>query len=136
MKAQLKVTDKLTFEIESETVADVFENIAAIDEVFGEVKCGACNCQNIKFAVRQDEDENKYYELICMNKTCRARLPFGQRKKPKGSLYPKKRWNSLSEGEKERRGGKEPPYGILPKEGWFQWKPPASDSNDQTNKSQ
>jgi hypothetical protein len=128
MKAQLKVRPNLIVEVEGETEADLFENISSSQEVFEHEKCGYCSNTDLRFVVRQDDEENKYYELHCRDAKCRARLPFGQMKKPKGSLYPKRKFDSLSPSEKEQRQSEkthaDSHYGYLDHNGWYKYKKP------------
>ena len=113
---------KVTITVEGDTQQELFEALSDYSEVFAHECCGVCKETNIGFLVRMDQEENKYYELKCYNLKCNARLPFGCNKKG-GSLFPKQRWNSLSEAEKEKRGP-EPTTkgGYLPNGGWFVWK--------------
>ena len=127
MKAAFKsLGGKLHIEVEGDSETDLFEGIAKAQETFVHEKCGLCGSDNIKFVVRQNSDDDKFYELHCQNfsanKRCGARLPFGQAKKPKGNLYPKRRWGQLSDSEKQQRGP-EPRTGYMPHDGWFIWKP-------------
>ena len=78
MKAKYKVGDKLEFELDGAGQKELFKEIASIQEIFGESKCGICGSENIKFVVRTVED-NEYYELRCMD--CGAILSYGQHKK-------------------------------------------------------
>ena len=87
MKAKYKVGDKLEFELDGAGQKELFKEIANIQEIFGEVKCGVCGSENIKFVVRV-VDDNEYYELRCMD--CGAVLGFGQHKKG-GTLFPKRK---------------------------------------------
>lgn len=125
MKAQIKANAKLIIEVEGEDPTDLFEGIATAEEVFTQSQCGVCNNQNIKYVVRKDDDDNKYYELHCKDGRCRARLPFGVNKKG-GGMYPKVRWAQLSEGEQEKRKDEkaeaEKHYGFLPNGGWYKYK--------------
>lgn len=125
MKAKLKVNSKLIIEVDAETQTDLFQGLSSAQEVFEHEKCGFCSNPNLKFVVRQDDEENKYYELHCSDVKCRARLPFGQAKKPKGNLYPKRRFESLSEGEQEKRKAEkdyaDKHYGYLDHSGWFKY---------------
>lgn len=102
MKASYKLSDKLQFEVEGEGQKDIFKEIASIQEIFGETKCGMCGSENIKFVVRVVED-NEYYELRCMD--CGATLAFGQHKKG-GTLFPKR---------KDEKGE------YMPNRGWYKW---------------
>jgi len=126
MKAQLKVRTNLIIEAEGETEADLFENISSAQEVFEHEKCGHCGGVDLRFVVRQDDEENKYYELHCRDTRCRARLPFGQAKKPKGKLYPKRKFESLGPAEKEQRKAEkeytDKHFGYLANNGWYKYK--------------
>jgi hypothetical protein len=102
MKASYKLSDKLQFEVEGEGQKEIFKEIASIQEIFGETKCGMCGSENIKFVVRVVED-NEYYELRCMD--CGATLAFGQHKKG-GTLFPKR---------KDEKGE------YMPNRGWYKW---------------
>lgn len=127
MKAKLKVDANLIIEVEGEEYAEVFKGISFAQEIFEHNKCGKCGCQKLRYKVRKDDEENEYYEIHCTNFDCRARLPFGQMKKPKGQLYPKVRWDSLSAGEQEKRKEEESyahsHAGFLPHNGWYVYKP-------------
>jgi hypothetical protein len=87
MKIFYKVNDKLTFELEAEGQKEIFKELATIQEIFSEEKCGLCGSTNIKFVVRS-VDGNDYYELRCND--CGAVLAFGQHKKG-GTLFPKRK---------------------------------------------
>lgn len=126
MQAQLKVRNNLIITVEEDATNDLFEGLSHAQEVFDQEKCGHCGETNLRFVVRQDDKDNKYYELHCTQGKCRARLPFGLAKKG-GNLYPKKRWDSLSESEQEKRGTEkahaESNYGQLPHGGWYKYVP-------------
>lgn len=102
MKASYKANDKLQFEVQGEGQKEIFKELAAIQEIFGETKCGVCGSENIKFVVRA-VDDNEYYELRCMD--CGAVLAFGQHKKG-GTLFPKR---------KDEKGE------YMPNKGWYKW---------------
>ena len=102
MKVKYKVSDKLEFELEGAGQKEVFKELALIQEIFGEEKCGVCGSQNIKFVVRNVEG-NDYYELRCSD--CGSILAFGQHKKG-GTLFPKR---------------KEDDGKYLPNRGWHKW---------------
>lgn len=87
MKIFYKVNDKLTFELEGEGQKEIFKELATIQEIFSEEKCGLCGSGNIRFVVR-NVDGNDYYELRCID--CGAVLAFGQHKKG-GTLFPKRK---------------------------------------------
>lgn len=102
MKVLYKANDKLQFEIEASGQKEVFKELAVIQEIFAEAKCGMCGSANIRFIVRNVEG-NDYYELRCMD--CGAILTFGQHKKG-GTLFPKR---------KDDNGN------YLPHNGWHKW---------------
>ena len=94
--------EKISVEIEGETQRELFSQLAAFQEVFDETVCGKCGSNNVKFVVRQVED-NDYYEIRC--KDCNAKLAFGALKKG-GGLFPKR---------KDSDGN------WLPDMGWTKW---------------
>lgn len=102
MKVKYRINDKLEFELEGEGQKDIFKELALIQEIFGEAKCGLCGSTNLRFVVRSVEG-NDYYELRCVD--CGAVLAFGQHKKG-GTLFPKK---------KDEEGH------YLPNHGWHKW---------------
>ena len=101
MKLKYKIADKLEFELEGSGQKEIFKELAVIQEIFGETKCGMCGSENIRFVVR-NVDDNDYYELRC---DCGGILSFGQHKKG-GTLFPKR---------KDDEGN------YLPNKGWHKW---------------
>ena len=127
MKANVRATPDLTFQVDAETEEELFKQVARVQEVFQHQSCGKCSSPNVKFVCRHDSSENDWLEVVC--KDCRARVIFGRTKKG-GQIYPKIRWDQLSEKQKEQRAN-EKAYadknrGCLPQRGWFVYKPPAS----------
>lgn len=134
MKAQIKARSNLIVEVEGDDEAELFENISSASETFVHAECGCCKGTDIAFVVRQDDEDNKYYELHCKDFQCRARLPFGLQKKG-GKLYPKRRWDSLSNGKDDTKVGgeklkraNEKEYadkhgGYLANNGWYKYVP-------------
>lgn len=105
MKLRYKANNKLEFEVEGSGQKEIFKEIAAIQEIFGEEKCGMCGKDNIKFVVR-NVDGNDYFELKCCDSFCGAVLSFGQHKKG-GTLFPKR---------------KDENNNYLSNNGWHKWK--------------
>lgn len=105
MKGTYKASDKISLELEASGQKEMFKELAIIDEIFGENSCGLCHKNNIKFVVR-NVDDNDYYELRC--KECGATLSFGQHKKG-GTLFPKRKDD---EGNYMKSGG------------WYKYTPP------------
>ena len=85
MKVRFNVSDNMTCEVEGDSQRDIFEQLAALSEVFGNDMCGKCKSTNIKYIIRTNSDDDKFYELQCMD--CRAKLSFGCHKKG-NSLFP------------------------------------------------
>lgn len=102
MKVIYNVNNKLAFELEGSGQKEIFKELALIQEIFGEERCGLCNKDNLRFIVR-NVDGNDYYELRCGD--CGAILAFGQHKKG-GTLFPKR---------KDDEGN------YLPNKGWHKW---------------
>ena len=127
MKANVRATNDLSFQVEAETEEELFKQIARVQEIFKYESCGNCNSTNIKFVCRHDSSENDWLEVVCQD--CRAKVIFGRTKKG-GQIYPKIRWDQLSEKQKEQRANEkvyaDKNRGFLPQRGWFVYKPPAS----------
>lgn len=87
MKLSYKVSDKLSFELEGAGQKEIFKELSALQEIFGEESCGMCKSHNIRYVVR-NVDGNDYFELRCMD--CGAILAFGQHKKG-GTLFPRRK---------------------------------------------
>jgi hypothetical protein len=102
MKVFYKASDKLSFELEASGQKEIFKELALIQEIFSEEKCGLCKSQSLRFIVRNVEG-NDYYELRCAD--CGAVLAFGQHKKG-GTLFPKR---------------KDDDNNWLPNNGWHKW---------------
>ncbi len=103
---------RMTFELEGKTQTDIFEQLAQLQEVFENDVCKrkGKESDNLRFRVREDKEENKYYELVCVDTDPalrNAKLSFGQHKKG-GTLYP----------HRKDKDGK-----WLPDNGWTVWVP-------------
>ena len=126
MRVLQSVSPTVSIEVEGDTQAAIFEELGGNhQEVFGHKECGVCKGTELRFICRTNEAEDKFYEMSCCNWKCRAKLPFGCYKKPKGGLYPKRRWESLSPGEKVSRAYQEKDCndkGYLPDNGWYVFK--------------
>jgi hypothetical protein len=95
----------LTVVVEGGDEIELFENAARVDEVFGNDTCGKCGNSNIRFVVRTNDDDDKFYELHCGNDDCRAKKTFGCHKKSP-TLFPHRK---TKEGD------------YLPDNGWMRW---------------
>jgi len=124
MKARIRATEGLWFDVEAEQEDELFKQIARVQEIFQHNGCGACGSPNVKFVCRLDNSDNDWLEITCQD--CRAKLVFGRTKKG-GLIFPKIKWDQLSEKQKEQRIN-EKTYadkhrGYLPDKGWFVYKP-------------
>lgn len=86
---------RMQVELEGKSQADIFEQLATFQEVFENTECvrNGKKSDNVKFVVREDNEENKYYELVCQDTDPElryAKLAFGQHKKG-GSLFPRRK---------------------------------------------
>lgn len=89
MQVQKWLNKSVCVVAEGETQLEVFKNLASMQEVFGEEKCGKCGGEDFRYRVRVVPDGKKSYEypeLVCMNRECRARLSYGQAEG--GVLFP------------------------------------------------
>jgi hypothetical protein len=102
MKVKYKPNSRLEFELEGAGQKEIFKELATVQEIFSEDKCGVCKKDNIKFVVRS-VDGNDYYEMRCLS--CGAALAFGQHKKG-GTLFPKRRDENNN---------------WLDNNGWYKW---------------
>lgn len=123
MLVRIRINDDVWIEEEADKEVDAFKTIARITEIFKHDKCGRCGCKNVRFVCRRDKDDNDWLEIVCQNHDCRAKLVFGQAKGKGGEIYPKRRWNHLSEAQQKDRA-KEKEYadqhrGFLPNNGWY-----------------
>ena len=101
---------RLTAEIEGSTQAEVWENLANFQDVFENTTCtkNGESSDDVRFVVRQDDEQNKYYELRVNSGPLRGtRKSYGVHKKG-GGLFPK---SKDSEGN------------WLPDNGWMRWNP-------------
>ena len=88
MKVNYKTKNgRISVELEGDSQRDIFAEIARFQEVFEETACGKCGSENLRFVVR-NVDDNLYYELRCAD--CGAKLSFGSHKKG-GGLFPKRK---------------------------------------------
>lgn len=116
MKATIKVTPNLSIDVEADSAKAVFEGISDAQATFEDSECGACKGKDIKYVVREVED-NKFYEIHCMNYKCRAKICYGHSKDGK-KMYPK-RYEVDGKGKaKKDKDGKSI---YLPNNGWVKY---------------
>ena len=100
-------------EAEGENHAELWEQLAKLEEAFGETTCGKCNGEELRHVVRENSDGDKFYELHCLNSKCRSKLRMSVRKKG-GAFFPKRRAS-----EKDATGLESGTY--LPHRGWMRY---------------
>lgn len=92
MRVQRKISPTTIIEASGETVAEVFERLAKLEEIFhGYEVCGLCRGRDVMYHVRQDKDGNKYYQAHCLG--CAAEFRFGVKRQPAGALFPQRKDN-------------------------------------------
>ena len=57
--------NRITVELEADTQVEVFSQLSAFQEVFGETNCGKCGSDNLKFQIR-NVDDNRGDEVISL----------------------------------------------------------------------
>jgi hypothetical protein len=89
MQVDYRVSNDMKVSFDATTHKEIFGTLAKIGEVFGNGKCQKCGNTDLKYVVRNVED-NDFYELRCNNMKCRAKLHFGVKKKG-DELFPKRK---------------------------------------------
>lgn len=99
MKLTYKSSDgRFVAEFEGRTQIDLYEQVAAFQEVFENNVCTAkingevVTSDKVRFVVRENKDGDKFYEKVCEDwdkKLFGYKKSFGSRKNPQGSLFPK-----------------------------------------------
>jgi len=102
--ARILTPDKrTTIEVEADTMKGLFEAVADVQGVFGNLTCAHCDSVNTQLVYRPGKTKDgkpfKNYECWCHD--CRRILSFGQKDDGKGSMWAK---NKDSDGG--RRGWK------------------------------
>ena len=100
MKVQRKLGSTIIIEAEGATVVDVFDTLAALEEIFRPRPCGSCKCNSITYTLRTDKEGNKYRQATCLS--CGAEFRFGLKRGPAGILFPQLRDKS---GQSKPNGG-------------------------------
>ena len=103
---------RLNVKIESDSIKEIFKELAKFQEIFDEPICQLCKSDNIQFIVRTI-DGNDYYELKC--KDCFGKLSFGQHKSG-NTLFPKRKLESIKHDH-----------------GWHKWNSNEWNSNEENN---
>jgi len=83
---------RISVEIEGKTQTDIVEQLSEFQEVFEDRVCKKYgkSSDNVRFVVREDSENNKYFELRCVEpgELYGVKRAFGQHKKG-GTLFPK-----------------------------------------------
>lgn len=121
--ARVKATNSLWFDVTADTEPELFKSIARVQEIFAVSCCGNCGSEDVRFVVRSAAKKSKWQEIVCQK--CHAKLLYSTTEE--GDLiYPKTRWNHLSEAQREQRADEEDyaekHNGFLPNGGWFIYK--------------
>jgi hypothetical protein len=104
MKVQRKVSATTIVEVDGDSVADVFEALACLENIFaGHETCGLCQKTGVRYECQQDKEGNKYYKAVCV--ACGAEFRFGVRRQD-GQLFPQL---------KDKDGN------FKPNGGWAKW---------------
>lgn len=130
MQVNLQVNDRTTVTANGDNPLAVFEELAMLQEIFGETSCKKCvkdnneikggksdrSCNNLTYRVRNVADGKKTYvypELVCQD--CWAKFTFGQ--SDDGVLFPVR---FLREGKEyvKDKDGKNVPKG---EKGWVRF---------------
>lgn len=111
MKITYTPNSKIKIEFEAAGQKEMFEQMAQLQEILANEKCGKCGSGNIVFQVRE-VDDNKFYELRCVE--CGAVLAFGSHKVG-GTIFPKR--------FEEEGKGKDKVKKWLPHNGWTKYNP-------------
>ena len=104
MLVKVQIGEGIWIEEEVEKEVDTFKALSRITEIFKHEKCGRCNSKKFNFVCRKDKEENDWLEIVCQNfKDCGAKLVYSTVKGKSGDIYPKTRWNHLSETQQSQR---------------------------------
>lgn len=114
---------RMVVEIDADTQTDLFEQLAAFQEIFEDDTCSAKQKGNIvksdltRFVVRENKEGDKFYEKVCEDWDAGLfgyKKQYGCRKKG-GGLFPKEM------PEKDRIPGLN---------NWYKWQKPDSQDNN------
>ena len=107
MKVQRKISPTTIVEADGQSVAEVFESLAALESVFaGHETCGLCGKVGVRYQVQLDKEAHKYHKAVCL--ACGGEFRFGVRKAPAGVLFPQLK---AQDGT------------VKPNGGWSKWTP-------------
>lgn len=115
MEVEYKISPTLIVKIKSESMASLFEQIHAVNDSLKPEPCGKCKSESIH--VVRNSGGNNFYELVCTNNQCRAKLSLGIENNESKKLY-KKRTETDKDGRVIKKDGKTV---YLPDRGWQKW---------------
>lgn len=127
MQVHFRVNDMVTVVGEGDSHTDVFEELASLADAFRDVDvCGCCKSVwtdkdgqvvrtfGIQPIHRQNKQNDDFYEFLCKNFKCKARLSLSQNKKGK-TLFPRRKFHST---HPDVVAGKAKDGDWLPNNGW------------------
>ena len=117
MEVFYRPSEQVTIKLEVKDVESMFQELGPIQEVFEAAECGRCKCKKIR-VVHRKPDKFDFYELLCTNSECQAKLSLG--KNDQGNLFPRR----YEQDEKDPKVPKLDANGKkvwLPHGGWQKW---------------
>lgn len=115
MEVFFRPTPDLTIKIECRDVEDIFKQLAPLQEVLTNCKCGKCKKDKVRLLHRTVGDKNyDVYEILCVS--CGAKLQLGNNG---DSLFPRRYEQDPDDPKKPlMKDGKKV---WLPNNGWIKW---------------
>ena len=108
----------VVFSEECATDTDAFEFVCHMDELYGDLTCRVGEKEDrktsdyVKLQVRQNDNEDKFYEAVCYYGDLQwYKKRFGVKKKGDDNLFPQRKW-----GPKHSKAGD-----WLPNNGWVRY---------------
>lgn len=117
MEVYYRPSDQVTIKLDVKDVESMFQELGPLQEVFESAECGKCQCKKIRVMHRRP-DKFDFYELLCTNPNCGARLSLG--KNDQGNLFPRR----YEQDEKDPKVPKLDANGKkvwLPNNGWVRY---------------
>lgn len=126
MRGVLRVTDRLSIEVDGTSPEEIFDQLAEVTTVFEDSQCGACKSKDIKYVVRK-VGKYTYREMHCKDMKCRARLTFGKSEDTQ-NLYPRRCETYKTDQGKDKPKGsavkdENGKTKYLPNNGWTKYVP-------------
>src|ERR1700749_3861701 len=108
----------LQVEAEGETMVKTFEQLGQLTEIFGHCsECFLCKNKVLRYRVRKNKKKQKFFEVYCTKKECKAVFRFGVTgDDAPGELFPQRKFGSGANKGKYK-----------PNEGWEKYDPKAKE---------